>query len=106
MSGTEKGGDVYMLASSRNGTLYIGVTSDLIRRIWEHRNAVHDGFTKQYSVHSLVWFETHSNIVAAIAREKAMKEWRRAWKVRVIEELNPRWEDLAVGLGFKSLSNA
>ena len=85
---------VYILASRRNGTLYIGVTSDLIKRVWEHKNDFVEGFTKRYGVHTLVWFEIHSTIDAAITREKAIKEWKRQWKLRLIEEVNPEWRDL------------
>jgi putative endonuclease len=83
-----------MLASKRNGTLYVGVTSDMVKRIWEHKNNVVEGFTQQYSVHMLVWYEVHGTMESAIAREKAMKEWKRAWKIRRIEEVNPEWKDL------------
>ena len=85
---------VYMLASRRNGTLYVGVTSDLIKRIWEHKNNVVEGFTEKYRVHTLVWYELHNTMESAIAREKAIKEWKRAWKIRRIEETNPEWKDL------------
>ncbi len=85
---------VYILASQRNGTLYAGVTSDLIRRVWEHKNDLTDGFTKRYGVHTLVWYEVHDNMESAIRREKAIKKWRRAWKIRLIEQLNARWQDL------------
>ncbi len=85
---------VYMLASGRNGTLYIGVTSDLPKRIWQHRNDELDGFTKRYAVHSLVWFEPHDRMEPAIVREKQLKKWNRAWKIRLIEERNPQWLDL------------
>jgi putative endonuclease len=78
----------------KNGTLYIGVTSDLIKRIWEHKNNLVDGFTKRYGVHLLVWFELHENMNAAIEREKNMKEWKRAWKLNLIEKSNPDWRDL------------
>lgn len=90
----EKRGYVYILASARNGTLYIGVTSDLIKRIWEHREGIADGFTKRYGCKTLVWFEAHDRIDDAIRREKQMKEWRRAWKLRQIEAMNPDWHDL------------
>jgi putative endonuclease len=90
----EKGGFVYIMASRRNGTLYIGVTSDLIRRAWEHRNGVADGFTKKYGCKSLVWYEAGADIEECIRREKQMKEWKRLWKLRVIETMNPDWEDL------------
>ena len=85
---------VYMLASRRNGTLYVGVTSDLIKRIREHKNDVVEGFTEKYRVHSLVWYELHDTMESAIARQKAMKEWKRAWKIRRIEETNPEWKGL------------
>jgi len=85
---------VYILASRRNGTLYVGVTSDLVKRVWEHRNDAADGFTKQYGVHDLVWYERHETMESAIAREKALKEWKRQWKLRLIEEANPGWRDL------------
>lgn len=85
---------VYLLASNRNGTLYIGVTSYLLKRVWEHRNGVVAGFTQQYKVHRLVYYELHQEMSAAILREKQLKKWKRAWKVRLIEEHNPYWQDL------------
>ena len=85
---------VYLLASRRNGTLYTGVTSDLLKRVWEHKNDVVEGFTKRYGVHRLVWYELHPNMESAIAREKAIKEWKRRWKLELIESLNPDWRDL------------
>jgi len=85
---------VYILASDRNGTLYTGVTSDLARRIWEHKNGSKEGFTKRYDVHSLVWYEQHETMESAITREKTIKKWERAWKLRLIEESNPEWRDL------------
>lgn len=85
---------VYILASQRNGTLYIGVTSNLIKRIWEHRNNAVEGFTKSYGVHTLVYYEQHTTMEAAITREKQLKKWNRAWKLRLIEERNPDWRDL------------
>jgi putative endonuclease len=85
---------VYILASRRNGTLYIGVTSDLPKRVWEHRSDVVEGFTKRYRVHTLVYYELHMTMEGAITREKQMKEWRRAWKLRLIEKANPDWRDL------------
>ena len=85
---------VYILASKRNGTLYIDVTSDLVRRIWEHENNMADGFTKAYGVHRLVYHESHETMIEAIAREKQLKKWNRAWKLRLIEEKNPNWDDL------------
>jgi putative endonuclease len=89
---------VYLLASRRNGTLYVGVTSDLIGRIWQHRNVVSAGFTSRHGVTSLVWFETHDTMSQAIAREKAIKQWRRIWKIELIEARNPDWLDLYPGL--------
>lgn len=85
---------VYMLASQRNGTLYIGVTSDLIKRIWQHREGLAEGFTKQYGVKTLVWYEQHATMESAISREKAMKKWLRKWKLAAIEKTNPDWHDL------------
>jgi len=85
---------VYILASQRNGTLYIGVTSDLPKRTWEHRNNTADGFTKKYGVHILVYFELHGDMIAAITREKQIKKWNRAWKIQMIESVNPEWRDL------------
>ncbi|HZR34137.1 MAG TPA: GIY-YIG nuclease family protein [Nevskia sp.] len=90
----EKAFWVYILASARNGTLYTGVTSDLIKRIWQHKNDEVGGFTKQYQVHNLVWFERHENAESAIAREKQIKEWKRKWKLELIESGNPTWRDL------------
>ncbi len=84
---------VYILASKRNGTLYIGVTSDLVKRIWEHRNNMVKGFTKRYSVHQLVWYELHETMESAIQREKQIKEWKRRWKLELIERVNPDWQD-------------
>lgn len=85
---------VYILASKRNGTLYIGMTNNLARRIWEHKHDVAEGFTKKYGVHRLVWYEIADNPQAAILREKQLKKWNRAWKLRLIEEKNPAWNDL------------
>jgi putative endonuclease len=85
---------VYLLASKRNGTLYVGVTSDLIQRVWQHKNDAVDGFTKRYRVHTLVWFEAHDTMQTAITREKAIKEWKRAWKIELIQKMNPEWRDL------------
>jgi len=86
---------VYILASERNGTIYIGVTSDLIKRIWQHKNDLADGFTKKYRVHQLVWYESHPTMESAIKREKALKNWHRIWKIRIIEDMNPDWLDLS-----------
>ena len=85
---------VYMLASAQYGTLYLGVTSNLIRRMSEHRAGVVDGFTKKHGVKRLVWFEVHIDVVAAITREKQLKKWNRAWKVALIQRENPCWRDL------------
>ena len=85
---------VYILAGQPNGTLYIGVTSDLLKRVWEHKQGAAPGFSKQYDVKSLVWYELHDTMASAIQREKALKKWERAWKVRLIREMNPEWRDL------------
>ena len=85
---------VYILASKPNGTLYIGVTSNLVQRVWERKNGAAEGFTKLYQVHDLVWYEVHESMESAIGREKALKKWNRAWKIRLIEEGNPAWSDL------------
>ena len=85
---------VYLLASKRNGTLYAGVTSNLVKRIWEHKHHVVDGFTKKYGVEILVWYEAHETMESAISREKAIKNWKREWKIKVIEMMNPQWLDL------------
>jgi putative endonuclease len=89
---------VYLLASRRNGTLYVGVTSNLIKRVWEHKNHVVEGFTDKYGVDRLVWYEPHPTMESAIRREKAVKEWKRAWKLALIEKSNPGWDDLYEGL--------
>jgi putative endonuclease len=85
---------VYILASKQNGTLYVGVTSNLQKRAWEHKNDLVEGFTKRYGVHRLVFYELHEDIVSAIRREKQMKKWKRAWKLELIERQNPMWNDL------------
>jgi putative endonuclease len=85
---------VYMMASSRNGTLYVGVTSDLVKRVFQHKNDVADGFTKKYRVHDLVWFESTPSIEEAVRKEKQIKDWKRAWKIALIEKENPEWRDL------------
>jgi len=85
---------VYILASRRNGTLYVGVTSDLIKRVYQHRNDLVEGFTKRYGVHALVWFEQHERMDSAIPREKEIKKWQRAAKIGLIERNNPEWRDL------------
>jgi putative endonuclease len=89
---------VYILASERNGTLYIGVTSDLCRRTWEHKNNWARGFTEKYDVHRLVYYELHEEMAFAIAREKQIKKWNRAWKLGLIERQNPEWKDLWAGI--------
>jgi putative endonuclease len=86
---------VYILASQRNGTLYIGVISDLVKRVYEHKGHFVDGFTKEYGVDRLVWYEPHETMESAILREKQMKKWNRAWKLRLIEEANSDWNDLS-----------
>lgn len=91
-------GYVYILASKRNGTLYTGVTSDLPRRLYEHQNNLTPGFTSRYGVKTLVWFEIHDLVVDAIRREKTIKKWRRAWKLKLIESVNPDWEDISAWL--------
>jgi putative endonuclease len=85
---------VYILASKRNGTLYVGVTSDLKKRAWEHKNDQVDGFSKKYGVHDLFYYELHENMVSAITREKQIKKWNRAWKLDLIEKQNTDWKDL------------
>jgi len=85
---------VYRLAARKNGTLYVGVTNDLVRRVYEHRTGAAEGFTRRYDVKSLVYFETHQDALGAIAREKKLKRWRRAWKIALIERDNPDWCDL------------
>ena len=94
----EKQPCVYLLASKPNGTLYTGVTSNLIKRIWEHKNNVVEGFTGKYGVHTLVWYEIHDSIESAIQKEKTIKNWKRAWKINVIVEKNPEWRDLYTDL--------
>ncbi len=89
-----KGGYVYLMSNRPNGTLYVGVTADLARRVWEHRNGMCPGFTRQYRLTRLVWFEFHETSEDAIRREKALKRWLRAWKVRLIHQANPEWKDL------------
>ena len=86
---------VYILAKKKNGTLYTGVTSDLKKRLWEHNNAVVEGFTKKYQVHRLVYYEVTDSIESAISREKTLKRWKRKWKIELIEAANPTWKDLS-----------
>lgn len=90
----EKAFYIYILANKRNGTLYIGVTSDLIKRIWEHKNKVIDGFSKKYGIDTLVYYEQHNSAESAINREKRLKDWNRKWKLKLIEKHNPEWKDL------------
>jgi putative endonuclease len=85
---------VYLLASRRNGTLYVGVTSNLLQRVWQHKEGLADGFSKKYRAKLLVWYELHEVMESAIAREKALKKWERAWKLELIERKNPDWRDL------------
>jgi putative endonuclease len=90
----EKAFFVYMLASGRNGTLYVGVTSNLVQRVWQHREELMKGFTQKYGVKDLVWYEPHESAEGAITREKQIKKWNRSWKIRLIEAENPYWNDL------------
>ncbi len=94
----EKFPRVYILASNPYGTLYIGVTSDLVKRVWQQRNSLCEGFTKKYKIHKLVWFELYDRMDTAIEREKGPKNWKRAWKIKLIERSNPDWCDLYSGL--------
>lgn len=89
---------VYLLASGPQGTLYVGVTNNLVRRVAEHREKLAESFTKRHEVMSLVWFETHASIDAAILREKQIKRWKRQWKIELFSQINPKWEDLYPGL--------
>ena len=89
---------VYILTNKPYGTLYVGVTSDLLKRIWEHKSDAGEGFTKRHGLKRLVWYEMHESIVAAITREKQIKEWHRDWKINLIQEANPDWHDLYEGL--------
>ncbi len=85
---------VYILASQRNGTLYVGVTNDLSKRVWDHKHGLSKGFTKEYNVKLLVYYEDFQNIHEAITREKLLKRWKREWKIKLIEDMNPNWKDL------------
>ena len=89
---------VYILASKANGTLYIGVTSNIIKRVWEHKNNFIESFTSKYSVHNLVWYELHKTMDSAIQREKQLKNWKRCWKIQLIEKQNPKWKDLYLSI--------
>jgi putative endonuclease len=99
----EKQPCVYIVASGRHGTLYIGVTSNLVGRVMQHRDGSFEGFSKRYGCMRLVWFAVADTMEAAIRREKQMKKWNRDWKARLIEESNPEWDDLAIGLGLPPL---
>jgi putative endonuclease len=90
---------VYILANKRNGTLYTGITSNLIQRVWQHKNNIIEGFTQKYNVKTLVFYEVHDNVESAIAKEKRIKKWRRAWKLQLIEKMNPQWNDLFEEIG-------
>jgi putative endonuclease len=103
VTGRERQPFVYILASRPRGTLYIGVSSDLLGRIWKHRNGTTGGFVSKYCVHRLVHLEPFGDMEAAIGREKQLKRWHRQWKINLIEAQNPHWSDLAVGLGFEPL---
>lgn len=94
----EKSSFVYILASKPNGTLYVGVTSNLVKRVWEHNNDQIEGFTEKYQAHLLAWYEQHQNMPSAILREKQIKKWNRQWKIRLIRKLNPTWRDLYLDL--------
>ncbi len=85
---------VYILANKKNGTLYIGMTNNLLKRVHEHKNNIVAGFTHKYNIHNLVYSESYGDVYAAIAREKALKKWKRAWKIELIEKFNPLWKDL------------
>lgn len=96
---------VYILASKRNGTLYIGVTSDIVKRVYQHKNDIVEGFTSKYLIHRLVYFEQFEDIEQAITREKQLKTWHRAWKIRLIEENNPKWNDLYDEISGQEFTN-
>ncbi|MDP3973480.1 MAG: GIY-YIG nuclease family protein [Candidatus Daviesbacteria bacterium] len=89
---------VYILASGINGTLYIGVTDNLVRRVWEHKHDLVEGFTKKYDIHDLVYYGQHQDINEAILREKQMKKWKRYWKIKLINKMNPKWKDLYISI--------
>jgi putative endonuclease len=96
---------VYILASDRNGTIYVGVTSDLVKRLYQHRSGEIPDFTSRYGVTKLVRFELFGEMLPAIAREKQIKNWRREWKLNLIEQGNPKWEDLALNFGFEPIQH-
>jgi putative endonuclease len=85
---------IYILASKKNGTLYIGVTNNLLKRVFEHKNNLVEGFTKKYNVHNLIYYEQYGDVYSAISREKRLKKWKRRWKIELIEKFNPNWKDL------------
>ncbi len=89
---------VYIMASKRNGTLYTGVTSNLVQRVWQHKNNLVEGFTERYGIHTLVWYEVHETMTSAITREKKIKNWKRIWKLALIEKTNPEWRDLYIDI--------
>jgi putative endonuclease len=91
---------VYILASRRNGTLYIGMTDDLLRRVWQHQTGTIQGFTRQYRVKTLVWYEQHETRESALMRERQLKKWNRIWKLQLIEQMNPAWRDLRADLSM------
>ena len=91
---------VYIMANYRRGTLYVGMTNDLVRRVYEHKNGLLDGFTKEYELKRLTYYETHQYVANAVQREKNLKLWKRGWKVCLIEELPPQWKDLGKTIGF------
>ena len=89
---------VYIMASKRNGTLYTGFTSNLVQRVWQHKNNLVEGFTERYGIHTLVWYEVHETMISAITREKKIKNWKRIWKLALIEKTNPEWRDLYIDI--------
>ena len=94
----EKAPCVYIMASGRNGTIYIGVTSNIIQRVWQHKEGIIEGFTQKHSIKNLVWYEQHEDMEGAIRREKTLKKWNRKWKLELIESTNPVWRDLYLDL--------
>jgi putative endonuclease len=104
--GREMNPVVYIMASQRNGTIYTGVTSNLMQRVWQHREGVVPGFTWRYRVKLLVWYDEHGTMESAILREKQIKAWKRPWKLALFEGDNPEWRDLAVDLGFDVMGSS
>ena len=96
---------VYLLASHRNGTFYVGVTSNLMQRLYQHREGLIDGFSKDYGIKRLVWFEAHETMESAFMREKRIKNWNRPWKINLVEKENPDWRDLSIDLGFEMVAS-